>query len=168
MNQENKVIQGVEAHKYGGNINLDTQVRCLTLNFFSYKMILPNAMVAEVTGMDTIEPRLGAPEWFAGMMNWRDQDIPVVIFERIMNPQASKPQNYRRVIILNAPDNKGCAPFIALGCQSIPSLSMVDESRVAPSELKDEQVVHIKLDGEPYIIPRIDYLEQQVSSVMTE
>ncbi len=168
MNQESKVIQGVEAHKSGGNINLDAQVRCLTLNFFSYKMILPNALVAEVTEMGEIEPRLGAPEWFAGMLNWREQEIPVLIFERIMNPQASKPQNYRRVIILNAPDNKGCAPFIALGCQSIPSLSMVDESRVAASELKDEQVVHIKLDGEQYIIPRIDYLEQQVSSVMTE
>ncbi len=168
MNQVSKVIQGIEAHKSGSNINLDAQVRCLTLNFFSYKMILPNALVAEVTEMDKIEPRLGAPEWFAGMMTWREQEIPVLIFERIMNPQASKPQNYRRVIILNAPDNKGCAPFIALGCQSIPSLSMVDESRVAPSELKDKQVVHIKLDGEQYIIPRIDYLEQQVSTVMTE
>ncbi len=155
-------------HKSGGNINLDAQVRCLTLSFFSYKMILPNALVAEVTEMGKIEPHLGAPEWFAGMMNWREQEIPVVIFERIMNPQASKPQNYRRVIILNAPDNKGCAPFIALGCQSIPSLLMVDESWVASSDLKDEQVVHIKLDGEQYIIPRIDYLEQQVSSVMTE
>ena len=166
MNQNTNIIQGVEAHKSGGNINLDTQIRCLTLNFFSYKMILPNAVVAEVTEMGKIEPRLGAPDWFAGTMLWREQETPVLVFEKIMNPDASKPQNYRRVIILNAPENKGCAPFIALGCQSIPSLSMVDESRVSPSELKDEQVVHIKLDGEQYIIPRIDYLEQQVSIVM--
>jgi len=166
MSQNSPVIQGVEAHKSGGYINLDTQIRCLTLNFFSYKMILPNALVAEVTETGDIEPRPGAPEWLAGTMMWREQQIPVLIFEKIMNPQALKPHSYRRVIILNAPDNKGCAPFIALGCQSIPSLSVVDESQVAPSELKDEAVVHIKLNGEQYVIPRVDYLQQQVSSVM--
>jgi len=168
MNQNVNIIEGVEAYKTGANIALDTQVRCLTLNFFSYKMILPNVVVAEVTEMGKIEPRLGVPDWFAGTMNWREQEIPVLVFEKIMNPQASRPKNYRRVIILNTPNNKGSAPFIALGCQSIPSLSLVDESRLAPAEQKDQQVVYIKLDGEQYIIPRIDFLEHKVSSVMSE
>ncbi len=168
MNQNINIIEGVEAHKMGANTGLDTQVRCLTLNFFSYKMILPNAVVAEVTEMGKIEPRLGAPDWFAGIMSWREQEIPVLVFEKIMHSEASRPQNYRRVIILNTPNNKGCAPFIALGCQSIPSLSLVDEGRLAPAEQKEPQVVSIKLDGEQYIIPRIDFLEQKVSSVMSE
>ncbi len=166
MNQKNNVIQGIEAKKTRHIAGQDDRVRCLTLNFFSYKMLIPNAAVAEVTELHDIEPVLGAPEWFGGMMKWREQDVPVVIFEKIMNSEAHKPQQYRRVLILNTPNNKGCSPFIALGCQSIPSLTIIDESRVAVAQQQSEQVTHIKLDGEDYIIPRIAYLEQQVSEAM--
>lgn len=168
MNQDINVIHGVEAIKEGSNAGQENKVRCLTLNFFSYKMLIPNASVAEVTDISKIEPRLGAPEWFGGLMKWREQEIPVLVFEKIMNIDASKPQQYRRVIVLNAPNNKGGAPFLALGCQSIPSLTMVDEERLDVSDRKSEQVFHIKLDGEEYIIPKISLLEDKVSEVMAE
>ena len=167
MNQNTNVIHGAEANKTGSVTEQENKIRCLTLNFFSYKMLIPNASVAEVTDITKIEPRLGAPEWFGGTMIWREQEIPILVFEKIMNIEASKPQQYRRVIILNTPNNQGCAPFIALGCQSIPSLTLVEESRVAVSERKSELVTHIKLDGEEYIIPRISVLEDQVSQVMS-
>ena len=168
MNQDTNVIHGVEASKSGSMVSQENRVRCLTLNFFSYKMLIPNASVAEVTDISRIEPRLGAPDWFGGTMKWREQEIPVLVFEKIMNSEASKPQQYRRVIILNAPNNKGCAPFLALGCQSIPSLTMVDEERLATSSKQSEQAIHIKLDGEEYIIPKISLLEDRVSEVMME
>ena len=166
MNQKTNIIQGAEAEKSRNISSQDDRVRCLTLNFFSYKMLIPNASVAEVTELSNIQPLLGAPEWFGGMMKWREQDVPVVVFEKVMNIKASKPQNYRRVLILNTPNNKGCSPFIALGCQSIPSLTMIEEARVAFMEKKSEQATHIKLDGEDYIIPKISFLEAQVSEVM--
>ena len=166
MYQNTNVIHGVEAKKAGSVAGQENRVRCLTLNFFSYKMLLPNAAVAEVTGITKIEPRLGAPEWFGGMMTWREQLIPVLVFEKVMNIEASKPQQYRRVIILNAPNNQGCAPFIALGCQSIPSLTLVDESRVSLSERKSSAVTHIQLDGDEYIIPIVSVLEEKVNQVM--
>ncbi|MCU7940747.1 MAG: chemotaxis protein CheW [gamma proteobacterium symbiont of Bathyaustriella thionipta] len=166
MNQNNNVIHGVEAKKSGSSSEHENKIRCLTLNFFSYKMLLPNASVAEVTELKSIEPKLGAPEWFGGLMTWREQAVPVIIFEKIMNINASKPQQYRRVLILNAPNNKGCSPFIALGCQSIPSLTLIEEERVAATDTKSEQAVHIKLDGENYIIPNISLLESMVSKVM--
>ncbi len=166
MNQKSNIIQGVEAKKTRNIASQDDRVRCLTLNFFSYKMLIPNASVAEVTELNNIQPLLGAPEWFGGLMKWREQDIPVIVFEKIMNIEASKPQKYRRVLILNTPNNKGCSPFIALGCQSIPSLTMIDEARLAIGSKKSEQATHIKLDGEDYIIPKITFLEDKVSEVM--
>lgn len=168
MNQSSNIIYGAEAKKTGSVVGQEKKVRCLTLNFFSYKMLIPNAAVAEVTEITQVDPKLGAPEWFGGMMKWREQTIPVLIFEKIMNIDASKPQNYRRFIILNAPNNKGCSPFIALGCQSIPSLNMIDESRVDITSKNSEQATHIRLDNEEYIIPRVSYLEDKVSEVMEE
>lgn len=85
-----------------------------------------------------------------------------------MNSDASKPQSYRRVLILNTPNNKGCSPFIALGCQSIPSLTLIEEDRIAARDKKSEEAAHIKLDGENYIIPNISLLEAMVSKVMAE
>ena len=166
MNQKSNVIHGIEAKMSRSDTDQDDRVRCLTLNFFSYKMLIPNASVAEVIELINIEPMLGAPEWFGGMMKWREQDVPVVVFEKVMNIDASKPQKYRRVLILNTPDNKGCSPFIALGCQSIPSLTVIEESRVTATEMTSEQAIHIKLDGEKYIIPKISFLEEKVSEVM--
>ncbi|MCW8932647.1 MAG: chemotaxis protein CheW [Gammaproteobacteria bacterium] len=168
MNQKSNIIQGVEAQKTRNIASQDDRVRCLTLNFFSYKMLIPNASVAEVTELSNIQPLLGAPEWFGGMMSWREQDVPVIIFEKVMNIEASKPQKYRRVLILNTPNNKGCTPFIALGCQSIPSLTMIDEARVDLTGKKSEQAIHITLDGEDYIIPNISFLETKVSEVMSD
>jgi len=168
MKHKNNIIHGIEAKKSRSVTGQDDRVRCLTLNFFSYKMLIPNASVAEVTELSNIQPLLGAPEWFGGMMTWREQDVPVVIFEKVMNIAASKPQKYRRVLILNTPNNKGCSPFIALGCQSIPSLTMIEEAHVTISDKKSEQATHIKLDGEDYIIPKISYLEDRVSEVMDQ
>lgn len=168
MNRNSNVIHGVEASKSGSSAEQENKIRCLTLNFFSYKMLLPNAAVAEVSESKSIQPKLGAPEWFGGLMNWREQAIPVIVFEKVMNINASKPQKYRRVLILNAPNNKGCPPFIALGCQSIPSLTLIEEERVAATAQVSEQATHIKLDGENYIIPDISLLESMVSEVMEE
>ena len=168
MNQKSNIIHGVEAVKSRNIASQDDRVRCLTLNFFSYKMLIPNAAVAEVTELSNIQPMLGAPEWFGGLMKWREQDVPVVIFEKVMNIEASKPQKYRRALILNTPNNKGCSPFIALGCQSIPSLTSIEEAHVTLSDKKSEQATHIKLDGEEYIIPNISFLEDRVSEVMEQ
>ncbi len=169
MSQNKNIIQGVEAVKNSNLTGLEDKIRCLTLNFFSYKMLIPNAAVAEVIEhKHKIEPRLGAPEWFGGTMQWREQNVPVLIFEKIMNIEASKPQNYRRVLILNAPNNKGCAPFIALGCQSIPSLTIIEESMVDTSDIRSEQATHIKLNGENYLIPRVRLLEAKVNKVMVD
>jgi chemosensory pili system protein ChpC len=168
MKQNNNVIQGVEAKTEGSDISQDRRVRCLTLNFFSYKMLIPNASVAEVTEVSKVEPRLGAPEWFAGTMKWREQEVPVLIFEKVMNIEASKPQKFRRMIVLNTPGNQGTSPFLALGCQSIPSINLIDETRVAPSEKSVDYATAIKLDGQEYIIPDISVLEARVSEVMAE
>ncbi len=168
MDHSSNIIRGVEAKKTRNIASQDDRVRCLTLNFLSYKMLIPNASVAEVTEPGNIQPLLGAPEWFGGMIRWREQDVPVVIFEKIMNINASKPQKYRRVLILNSPNNKGCSPFIALGCQSIPSLNLIDETRVTTSDKKNELVAYVKLDGENYIIPKISFLEDRVSEVMAD
>jgi len=168
MKQNSNVIHGVEAKKSDSTIEQENKVRCLTLNLSGYKMLLPNVSVAEVTELKNITPKSGAPEWFSGLMTWRDQDVPVVVFEKVMNEELPVPEKCSRVLILNAPDNKDCSPFIALGCQSIPSLSLIDEERVAVSDIKGEQAAHIKLDGENYIIPDISLLESMVSKVMAE
>ena len=82
MNQKSNIIHGIEAKTSRSVTDQDDRVRCLTLNFFSYKMLIPNACVAEVIELSNIEPMLGAPEWFGGIMKWREQDVPVIVFEK--------------------------------------------------------------------------------------
>lgn len=166
MKQNNNIIHGIEPKKLSDSADEEYKVRCLTLSFLSYKMLLPNLSVAEVTLPVKINPQLGAPDWFGGMIRWREQDVPIVILEKIMNVNASKPISFRRMLIINAPNNSYCSPFIALGCQSIPSVSVVEEDRVAISDIKSKIGVYIKFDGETYIIPRINVLENIVSNVM--
>ena len=166
MNQNDHIIHGIEAKKTGGTGEQENKVRCLTMSFLSYKMLIPSVSVAEVAESGKIEPQLGAPEWFGGTMQWRGQEVPVVVLEKVMNTNASKPGQYRRMLILNAPGNKGCAPFIALGCQSIPSVALIEEENVAVTDVDSQIAVYIKLAGETYIIPKVESFEKIVSNVM--
>ncbi len=166
MKQTNHIVQGLEPQKLGNEKDEENKVRCLTLNFLSYKMLIPNVLVAEVTEPVKVNPQLGAPEWFGGMIKWREQNVPVVILEKVMNTNASKPRGFRRILIVNAPNNKYCSPFIALGCQSLPSVTLIEKEHVAITDIDSKVAVYIKLDGELYIIPRIEILEKIVSNVM--
>jgi len=166
MNQQSTIIQGIEAYKPGNLNDQKKRVRCLKFDFFSYRMLVPSVAVAEVTEVGNIEPKKGAPDWFGGMMRWRELFVPVIIFEKIMNESASIPQRYRKMVICNAPNNIGGVPFIALGCQSIPSLIMVDESQLAISERQNELLTPILLDGKEYVIPDVSIFEKRVNQAL--
>ena len=166
MNQQATIIQGAEATKPGNISDEEKRIRCLSFDFFSYHMLVPSVVVAEVTEVGKIEPKKGAPDWFAGMMRWRELFVPVIIFEKIMNEAAATPSSYRKMVIFNAPENIGGVPFIAVGCQSIPSLNIVDESRLAVSERHNELLTSILLDGEEYVIPDISVFEKRVTQAL--
>ncbi|MCK5696966.1 MAG: chemotaxis protein CheW [Gammaproteobacteria bacterium] len=166
MNQTNHIVQGMEAKQLDNEKDKENKVRCLTLSFLSYKMLIPNVSVAEVARPIKVNPQLGAPDWFGGMINWREQNVPVVILEKVMNTSASKPRSFRRILIVNAPNNKYCSPFIALGCQSIPSVTVIEKEHIAMSNIDSKVAVYVKLEGELYMIPRIEILEKIVSNVM--
>jgi chemotaxis signal transduction protein len=166
MNQQATIIQGAEANQPGNIADKEKRVRCLAFDFFSYRMLVPSVAIAEVTDVKNIESKKGAPNWFAGMMRWREVFVPVIIFEKIMNETASIPKSYKKMIIFNAPNNIGGMHFIAVGCQSIPSLIVVDESRLAVSEKHHELLTCILLDGEEYVIPNISVFEKRVTQAL--
>ncbi len=166
MNSQATIIQGAEANKQGSFGDETKAVRCLTFDFFSYHMLVPNVVVAEVTDVVKIESKKEAPEWFAGMMRWRELFVPVIIFEKLMNKEAGIPKNYKKMVVFNAPKNIGGVPFVALGCQSIPSLTVVDESRLAVSERRNAMLTPVLLDGIEYVIPDISVFEKRVTQAL--
>lgn len=167
MSQQATIIQGVEANKSGDMSDQEKRVRCMAFDFFSYRMLVPSAVIAEVTDVKKIEPKKDSPDWFAGMMRWRELFVPVVIFEKIINEAAATPENYKKMVIFNAPDNIAGMHFIAVGCQSLPRLTVVDESRLARSEKHNELFTSVLLDGEEYVIPDISVFEQRVTQALT-
>lgn len=146
---------------------LHDKIRCLTLKFYSYQVLVPNAAIAEVTDFTKVEPKEGAPDWFAGMMRWRDLFIPILVLEKLMNPNASIPSAYKRLLVFNAPGSIRGVPFIGVGCQSIPGMSMVDITRVTPSNRDYAHATPIKLDGQEYIIPDLRYFEEKAKEAFT-
>ena len=54
------------------------KVRSLWVPLREMNLLLPNVAVAEISSYRAPVPVDGMPDWFLGMVRWRDQDIPVI------------------------------------------------------------------------------------------
>ncbi|VAX12241.1 hypothetical protein MNBD_GAMMA24-1410 [hydrothermal vent metagenome] len=146
-----------------GKHGTDT-LHCLLLPLQDVKILLPNTAVAEVISYTVPETVKDAPPWMLGYINWRDEKIPLLSFERLSG--AGKQEHTTdRVAVLNTLNGNPHLAYIALQIQSIPQLRLIQESSIVVTET-DEQtdVVAASIDfaGESVLIPDLDKLEQYV------
>ena len=168
MSEQETVIKGSEARKQSTLFEVGEKVRCLTFELEESFVLVSNTVVAEVTAVVDIEEMTNTPDWFAGMMTWRELTIPVIVLEKILDEQAGIPASYKKIIILNTLNDLHGERFYALGCQSIPSLTMIDASRLDLSESTNEAATHVVLEGQDAVIPDMNILEKKILSVFEQ
>ncbi|MGK0440855.1 MAG: chemosensory pili system protein ChpC [Pseudohongiellaceae bacterium] len=131
--------------------------------------VIPNVTVAEI--IPYREPEVvesDNPTWFLGNIEWRGINVPIISFEAINEEPFISQSSNRRIAVLNALNNEAKLPFCGVIAESVPRLM-----RIQPNEIINEDVVpgpaelgHVLVNGEQAVIPNVDFIQQQMLSIM--
>ena len=91
-----------------------TEIRAVLIPLESGRLLLPNATVAEVVGYQPPEPVEGGPDWLLGEVEWRQNRIPVVAFERTLGGNPGDAGHRARIVICNTLNGNAERPHIGI------------------------------------------------------
>lgn len=147
---------------------LPNEIPGLLIPMHGRPWLVPNIVVAEIIPLRQPDRPGHGPEWLLGWMNWRDEDIPLLSFERlndsgqvIIGPEA-------RIAVINTVTGK--LKFYAIVIQGIPR-----QSRIGKEDLVEEPVengpaesMYVQMGGDLAVIPDLDAIERALSGLMQE
>ena len=134
------------------------------------KLLLPNAMVAEVLGMRTIDEIDQDVDWVLGTVSWRGWDIPLIDFAVLTGADAEVDINssYNLAVLksINHPEDM---PYFAVLSRGIPKLQLVSRGDM---QLHEEKSINhnaiaslVSIQEEMADIPNMNYLETNLISI---
>ncbi len=134
------------------------------------KLLLPNAMVAEVLGMRSIENTNQDVDWMLGTVSWRGWEIPLIDFAVLTGADAETDINtsYNLAVLksINHPEDM---PYFAVLSRGIPKLQLVSRGDMQLHEQK--KINHnaiaslVSIQDEMADIPNMNYLETNLISI---
>ncbi len=139
------------------------------------KLLLPNAMVAEVMAMRSIDDSEAKEDWVLGTVSWRGWDIPLIDFGLLTgyqneeSPTLASTDNIAVLKCINHPED---LPYFAVLSRGVPKLRLVSRGDIQLHEEKD--VNHhaiaslVSIEEEMADIPNMNYLETQLISLTGE
>ncbi|MEN8215790.1 MAG: chemotaxis protein CheW [Pseudomonadota bacterium] len=141
----------------------NTQVRCLLIPIGEEQLLLPSAVVAEVSPYNEPEQMSdNQHKWLLGIINWRNQRVPLLSIEEALSlPSATSVKKYRTVILYGLEFTQ-TMPFYAFISTEVPrTLTVTEESLTNPSaNVRSGVVFQVKVDNtETAWLPDLTYLE---------
>lgn len=139
------------------------------------KLLLPNAMVAEVMAMRSIDDSAAEDDWVLGTVSWRGWDIPLIDFGLLtgyQNDEPADPVSTDNIAVLKCINHPEDLPYFAVLSRGIPKLQLVSRGDIQLHEEQD--VVHhaiaslVSIEEEMADIPNMNYLETQLIGLTGE
>ena len=135
------------------------------------KLLLPNAMVAEVLGMRSIDQLDSDVDWVLGTVSWRGWDIPLIDFAVLTGADTDDDVNsaYNLAVLksINLPEEM---PYFAVLSRGIPKLQLVSRGDM---QLHEEKSINhnaiaslVSIHDEMADIPNMNYLETNLVSII--
>ncbi len=147
-----------------------SEIRAVLIPLDGGRLLLPNATVAEVVGYKEPQQIDGwAPDWLLGAIDWRQQRVPLVAFERAAGGIRAAAGHRARIVVCNTLNGNPQRPYVGILAQAIPRLVRIQEGSVdddASDAPPGAPVLRqVSLGGEPAWIPDLDALEQMLDAV---
>ncbi|MEJ2041756.1 MAG: chemotaxis protein CheW [Reinekea sp.] len=132
-------------------------------------LLVPNVMIAEVVGMQHLQPIGSAPPWALGNVEWRGELIPVISFEIANSQVRGRDTSSARLAIFNTIGNRTRYHFFAVLVQGIPRMMKLTDMEVREdvqaSVGEAEKMAVITQLGKA-VIPNLDYLESLLAKLV--
>lgn len=136
------------------------------------KLLLPNAMVAEVLGMRSIN-ELGEKEdgdWVLGTVSWRGWDIPLIDFAALTGSEEEHAvDSSHNLAVLKSINHAESMPYFAVLSRGIPKLQLISRGDM---QLHEEKGINhnaiaslVSIQDEMADIPNMNYLESNLIAI---
>ncbi|MBL7251154.1 chemotaxis protein CheW [Alloalcanivorax sp. C16-2] len=127
--------------------------------------LIPNIVVAEVIPLRQPDRPGHGPEWLLGWLNWREQEVPLVSFEKLNESGQVTIGTEARIAVINTV--AGQARFYAVVVQGIPRLLRVDKGDPVeePGDTGPAESMYVQVGGDLAVIPDLDAVERAVAGL---
>jgi len=137
------------------------KVRSLWVPLRGMNLLLPSAAVMEIGSYRVPRSCPGMPDWFLGVVRWREREIPVVSLESLCGlPYSSNPV-FSRLMIVNSVRAASTVENYAIVTAGLPGLVQLDDDTAdeVNSYVKDGLKCMVRIGNEEAAIPDLDYLQ---------
>ncbi|EKF72946.1 chemotaxis protein [Alcanivorax hongdengensis A-11-3] len=144
---------------------LPSDIASLLIPMQGRPWLVPNIVVAEVIPLRQPDRPGHGPEWLLGWLNWRDQDLPLLSFEKLNESGQVTIGEDARIAVLNTVTGK--TPFYAVIVQGIPRLLRVSKNDPVeePVDTGPAEAMYIQVGGDLAVIPDLDAIEGAVTGL---
>lgn len=124
--------------------------------------LIPNIVVAEVIPLRQPDHPGKGPEWLLGWINWREQKLPLISYEKLNGSQQVTIGPEARIAVINTVT--GGTRFYAVVVQGIPRLlGVAQEDPVKePGDTGPVESMYVQVGGDLAVIPDLDVIENTV------
>lgn len=142
-------------------MNVNT-VRSLLIPLSGGKLLVPNAVVAEIIAHREPDVPHSQPEWLRGMLHWRGKDVPLVSLETLLGISAKGGKEKPRIVIFYGLQNADNLPFYAINTIGMPTTLLIKEDTLeSPKKVKRAGILaSVEIEGKSAWLPDFDYLEK--------
>lgn len=142
------------------------EIRAVLVQSGRERLLLPNAIVAEVMSRVPVEPVPGTPPWLVGRIAWQGWQVPLVAFGRFTGLGAEPVLGVNKVIVLKALGNHPELPYFALLSEAFPQLISVPREGLL-ADASEETLpagaqMRVLLGEESALLPDLDVLESAI------
>ena len=141
--------------------DVQDKVHSLWVPLREMNLLLPNVAVAEISSYRVPNAREDMPEWFLGMVQWREQEIPVISLEAICGLNVPSNPVFSRLMIINSVNPGSPLKYFAIVTAGLPGLIQFGD------DTADEVVDYgndglkciVRIGSEQAVIPDLPYLQ---------
>lgn len=133
-------------------------------------LLLPNNVVTEVLGYQSLVQYEHGPAWLMGEMEWNSWQVPVISFAELTNIARRDPaSSSSRILVVKSLSEDVSLYYIGILINGLPKLNSLRESALEDCEKTlDSPVIfqEVKVGDKEAIIPDLKALAQTVSAAV--
>lgn len=134
------------------------------------KVLLPNAIIAEVISCHEVKEIKNSPNWLLGGYNWRGYDLPVISYATLVSGTYIKSEKIKRIAVIKALGDVEAMPYFALLVEGVPRLQLITQGdlQVHEADESDNNAIASKvtIHDEMSEIPNIRFIEHVLNVAM--
>jgi chemosensory pili system protein ChpC len=145
---------------------MEQTINTLLLPMRGFHVVLPQALVAEITQRPEVRAVREAPQWMLGTFDWGATRVPLLCFESLCGRGRGEGRTSSRIAILYGLEGIGGLAFYAMELHAIPHPLILREDMLgddAQAGAGDGVVSHaIRIGGQPAVIPDAAGIERRI------